>query len=65
MATFGYAVTFERTTLPPVTVRGTVEAGSAHTATSRAVKAARRGLPKLRWTSLVVLLERASGEDAS
>jgi hypothetical protein len=57
--TVRYAVTFEFDLQPPITHRGTVSAGKAHTVIARAVKEATRAHPGLRWTSMVcVLLER-------
>ncbi len=54
-----YAVTFEFETRPPLTHRGTVEAGREHVCAARAIKAARAALRPVNWSSLVcVLLER-------
>ena len=55
---FKYAVTYEFSKLPPITARGTVASTGAHTAASRAVKAARKGVAGRKWSSLVVVLER-------
>lgn len=63
-----YAVTFEFDTRPPVTYRGTVEAGHPSTAARRAIAAAQEFLKPVNWTSFVfVALERlpeAASEDA-
>jgi len=56
------AVTFESPlTAAPATVRVTVDAGTVATATSRAVRMAKRQVAGRRWESLVVLVERAGG----
>lgn len=61
--TFEYAVTFELGSQPPETVRGTVESGSWHTASARAIRAARKALPKKSAQSIVVLLSKAESAD--
>jgi len=55
---YDYAVTFELGTQPPETVRGNVEAGGWHTASARAIRAARKSLPKKSAQSIVVLLSK-------
>jgi len=59
-AQYTASVTFESQTGPPTTVKVTVSAGSLKTAASGAVKAAQRAKPNQRWSSVVVLLERAN-----
>jgi hypothetical protein len=60
-----YAVTFEFDLNPPITHRGTVSAGKAHTVVARAVKEATTAHPGLRWSSMVcVLLERLDQEES-
>jgi hypothetical protein len=55
------AVTFESPeTQAPQTVRVSVEAGSPSTAASRAIREARKALPKRRWEYLSILMERAA-----
>lgn len=57
--TVQYAVTFEFDTRPPVTHRGTVQAGQPHVCMARATKAAHQALRPVNWSSAVcVLLER-------
>ena len=57
-----YAVTFEFPERPPVTHRGTVEAGQAHVCIARATQIAKKALKPRGWSSLVVvLLEQVSG----
>jgi hypothetical protein len=54
-----YAVTFEFPVRPPLTHRGTVEAGQVHVCVARATKEAQRLLRPRGWSSMVVcLLER-------
>ena len=53
------AMTWESETQPPETVRGSVEAGSVHTAAARAVRLGQRQRPGKRYASVVVLIERA------
>jgi hypothetical protein len=54
-----YAVTFEFETRPPLTHRGEVEGGFAHTCVMRATREAQRRLKPINWSSMVcVLLER-------
>jgi hypothetical protein len=56
---WSYAVTFESPeTRPPHTIRGEVVAGSAPTASSRAIREARSKIPGIRFASLVLLLEK-------
>jgi hypothetical protein len=57
--TFKYAVSFESLTLPPVTLRGEVLASSTQAGARLAVKKAMSEAKGRRWSSLVVLLERA------
>ena len=59
---FSVAVTFEAPTRrPPETVRLRIEAYSASTAASRAIRLAQRQRenPRQHWDDLVILLERA------
>ena len=57
--TVRYAVTVEFETRPPVTHRGTVQAGQPHVCMARATKAAQQALRPVNWSSAVcVLLER-------
>ena len=59
MKRWTYAVTFESPlTRPPDTVRGSVEAGSAYRAASLAIREAKKARPRMRFDSLVVLIER-------
>lgn len=59
-----YSVSFEFPERPPVTHRGTVEAGQAHVCCSRAVKEAKKALHPINWSSVVcVLLERLDAEE--
>jgi hypothetical protein len=61
--TYHIAVTFESENQGgPQTVRTVVEAASVGTALRRAYQQARKALPKRRWESLVVLVQR--GEEA-
>lgn len=58
--TFTFAVTFEFEVRPPVTYRGTVEAGGVHVGASRAIRIAQKVLRPVNWTSMnCVVLERA------
>ncbi len=61
MTRYRAACTFEFLEDAPETWRGEIEAGNAHIAASRAVKAARRAFPRRRPASIAVLLE-ALGE---
>jgi hypothetical protein len=54
---YAAVITFEFEVDAPETVRTVVEAGNVHTAASRAVRAARRALPRRRPSSIVLLLE--------
>lgn len=58
---WNYAVTFENESEGPKTARGTVEGTSFPTAAQRAIKDARRKLPRLRATSVVVVIEKNDG----
>lgn len=61
--TVTYAVTFEFDTRPPLTYRGTVEAGQPSTCASRAIRIAQQALKPKSWTSMnCVLLERLDRE---
>ncbi len=62
---FKASVTFEYLEQAPETVRAEIVAGNAHTGASRAVKTARKALPRRRPTSMVVLLEPVGGELAA
>lgn len=55
---YTFHVTFENETKGPATVTGTVDAGGPATAANRAVKAAKKELKGVRWTSLVIVLEK-------
>jgi len=58
-----YAVTFEFETRPPVTHRGTLEAGKVWTLAHRAVEEASLALHPINWISFVcVVLERLPAE---
>ena len=59
MLKWEYAVTFEFTEAPPVTERGHVASGSLHTAASRALKAARKARPRVRPSSVVIVVQKA------
>jgi hypothetical protein len=52
-----YAVTFEFPLRPPLTHRGTVEAGQAHVCVARATKEAQRLLRPRGWSSIAVALQ--------
>ena len=56
--TLFYAVTFESHTLPPVTIAGTVLASNPARTAYLAVKDARKKAKGLRWSSLVVLIDK-------
>lgn len=51
-----YVVTFEFSLDPPITRRGTVVATSAQTCARLAVKEAKDKTPRVKWSSLVVVL---------
>lgn len=53
---YAYAVTFERATLPPVTIRGQVQGRSPRALVARAMGAAKQEAKGQRWESLVVLI---------
>lgn len=53
-----YAVTFEFEESKPITCKGEIEALHARTITARAVDDAIGKNPNLKWSSLVVLIER-------
>ena len=55
---FRFALTFESRTLPPLTIRGEVIAGSTQAGARLAVKDAMFRAPGKRWSSLSLLLER-------
>jgi hypothetical protein len=55
---FRYALTFESITLPPLTIRGEVIAGSTQAGARLAVKDAMSHAKGKRWSSLSLLLER-------
>lgn len=58
MKPYRYSVTLEFNEAALETVKGTVAATTAPTASSRALKALFRRHPKRQWSSLVVVLER-------
>ncbi|MCX6544412.1 MAG: hypothetical protein NTV05_08355 [Acidobacteria bacterium] len=61
--TWKYTVTFESPeTAPPETVRLDVAAGSVSTAAARAIREARRSVPKRVFESVQVLIERPTHE---
>jgi hypothetical protein len=49
-------VTFESTTQPPRVYQGEIAAGSAQSAASKAIRAARKAHKKAQWSSMVVVL---------
>jgi hypothetical protein len=53
-----YAVTFESNALPPVTIRGTIQASNPARSVYLAVKDARSQAKGIRWSSLSVLLSK-------
>jgi hypothetical protein len=53
-----YAVTFESATLPPVTLTGQVLASNPARSAYLAVRDARSRAKGLRWSSLVVVLDK-------
>lgn len=53
---YAYAVTFERATFPPVTIRGQVQGCSPRALVARAMGAAKQEAKGQRWESLVVLI---------
>ncbi len=55
---YNFHVTFENETNAPNTVSGTVDATGVGTAANRAIKAAKKELRGIRWSSLVVVLEK-------
>lgn len=57
-----YAVSFEFSIKNPITVRGEVRAMSARTLAARALDEATIKEPGLKWSSIVILLERISEE---
>jgi hypothetical protein len=60
-----YIVTFEFSTRPAVTHRGTILGSSGATCVARAARAAQLALRPVAWSSLVVvLLERLPDDDA-
>jgi hypothetical protein len=56
--TFRYSVTFEFVNRQPVTHKGELVCKAVHTASQRAVKAAKKALSPIRWCSVVCVLER-------
>jgi arginase family enzyme len=50
------SVTFEYDRRPPVTWRGTVEAGGVQTLAARAVRDAKRALRPVNWQSIVIVI---------
>ena len=56
--TYTAVVTFEYMTRSPETARLAVEAGGPQTAAMRAIRAAKRQICPIGWTSMVCLLER-------
>lgn len=58
LSPYAYVVTFEFAEQAPETVRGKLQAANPRQAVRRALEAAMREKPKLRWQSLVVVLDR-------
>ena len=58
-----YAVTFEFMTQQPITERGETEAKSVRTISARALDDATIKNPGLKWSSIVILLERIDIEN--
>ena len=56
--TFRYAVTFEYQQDAPETVRGEIAVGNPSLGARRALEAAKKALPRRRWSSVSILLER-------
>lgn len=56
------SVTFEGESTALRTWRGEISAGSPSSAVSLAVRRAKKALPRLQWTSIVVLIEKIEGE---
>ena len=57
---FQYAVTFEFDNAQPETVRGEIAVPNARLGVRRALEAAQRAKPNMKFRALVVLLERAN-----
>jgi hypothetical protein len=57
-------VTFEFDEAMPVTVRGELPVPNPRLGVRRALEAAQRARPNMRWRTLVVLLEREQDADA-
>ena len=55
-------MTFEFETSQPITVKGTAIAGSVRTVLARAADDATEKHPNLKWSSLVIVLERDNKE---
>lgn len=55
---FAAAVTFESANQAPRVYRGEVEAGSAQSASSKAVREARKEHKGIQWSSVLVLLQK-------
>jgi hypothetical protein len=62
---YSAAVTFEGETTAPRTWRGEFVAGTPSSAVSLAVRKAKKALPGLRWTSIVVLIEKKGESSGS
>jgi hypothetical protein len=58
---WNYVVTFEHTNDAPQSIRGVVEGSNFPAAAQRAIKDARRQLPRLRADSVCVVIERNNG----
>lgn len=60
---YKYSVTFEHDLNPCRTSRGMLIASGPATAANRAIKIAKKEFKGVRWSSLVVVLEKQSGTD--
>ena len=57
-----YSITFEFDTASPITVKGEAEATSVRTIAARALDDATERNPNLKWSSLVILIDRKEKE---
>lgn len=57
-----YSITFEFETSQPITEKGSAKGTSVRTVAARAIDDATTKNPKLKWSSIVIVLERKDAE---